>query len=378
MFAKPVSAATPLKLGFLCPYNPYDRLAFSGTASFAAQALEQQPGIDLRILGSHRPPGKFDRLLRRHPTEIKADQLDLDGLDAVVGLVATPLMEDLGRMHPRLPLFHVTDATPAFLRDAYGWAIPPDKDQREKRVAAHASATIYSSQVMARRAPADLELADLLPTVIPFGVNLDDLPQTCPRKPPLNRLKLLFVGLDWVRKGGDVALAAIDQLNASGHFSELTVVGRCPERHRTHPAIVSVGFLNKTKPRSLTQLNALYRDAHLLLLPSRGDCTPMVVAEAMAHGTPVLATDTGGILEQIGGTGAGRTLPPLASPKEWAETILDMTSNPDGYALASDAAFDRSRTVFSWDRWAMGIENVVRESLVGARVGADVTTRKIA
>ena len=160
MFAKPVSAATPLKLGFLCPYNPYDRLAFSGTASFAAQALEQQPGIDLRILGSHRPPGKFDRLLRRHPTEIKADQLDLDGLDAVVGLVATPLMEDLGRMHPRLPLFHVTDATPAFLRDAYGWAIPPDKDQREKRVAAHASATIYSSQVMARRAPADLELAD--------------------------------------------------------------------------------------------------------------------------------------------------------------------------------------------------------------------------
>lgn len=374
MFAKPVSATTPLKVGFLCPYNPYDRLAFSGTASFAAQALEHQPGIDLRILGSHRPPGKFDRLLRRHPTEVEADHLDLEGLDAVVGLVATPLMERLGQTHPQLPLFHVTDATPAFLRDAYGWAIPPEKDLQEKQVAAHASATIYSSEVMARRAAADLDLAGLQPNVIPFGVNLDELPQTCPRKPPLNRLKLLFVGLDWVRKGGDVALAAVDQLNASGHFSELTVVGRCPERHSAHPAIVPVGFLNKTKPRSLAQLNSLYRDAHLLLLPSRGDCTPMVVAEAMAYGTPVLATDTGGIREQIGGTGAGRTLPALASPRDWAETILEMTSDPDGYALASDASFDRSRTIFSWDRWAKGIENLVRENLVEK----NVATRKIA
>ena len=363
MFATPKSVFT-LKLGFLSPHNPYDRMTFSGTSWFAAGALDKHPGIDLRILGPHKAPGRFTHLLRRRPAPVDVGALDLDGLDAVLGLVASPLLDALNQRHPTMPFFHVTDATPAFLRDAYGWAVPQEADALERRVSANAHATIFSSDPIAARAPADLGLPNLQSAVIPFGVNLEDLPRDCPEKPPLDKLRLLFVGIDWARKGGDVALAVLDRLNAAGYPTELTVVGRCPANHRGHPGLIDAGFLNKTRPGDREKLAALYRQAHFLILPSRGDCAPMVVAEAMAHGTPVLATDTGGIDSQIGGGKAGRTLPPMAPPSAWVQTILEMVDNPDLYRWTSDSAFERCNALFSWESWAAAVETEIRDRLM--------------
>lgn len=363
MFPKSVSAQTPLNLGFLTPHNPYDREAFSGTAWYAARALERQTTSETRILGGHVPPSRFARLFGRNAAPIHAADLNVAGLDAVLGLVASPLLDHLRQAHPALPVFHVTDATPAFLRQAYGWATPAAADATETRLVANAHATIYSSNAMARRAPGDLHLANAHPDVLPFGVNLDDLPRQCPEKPPLNTVQLLFVGIDWARKGGDIAVEALKRLIAAGQPATLTIVGACPERHREHPAIHHVGHLSKSNAKDRAQLQALYRAAHLLLLPSRGDCTPMVIPEAMAYGTPVLATDTGGIAEQIGGAGAGRVLPPMTPPDDWATAIQEMTSGSDSYAFRSDAAFDRRQAVFCWDRWADGVDFIIRRTL---------------
>ncbi|CAN0604503.1 unnamed protein product, partial [Ectocarpus sp. 12 AP-2014] len=191
--------------------------------------------------------------------------------------VASHLLEPLLAQGTTIPLVHVTDATPAFLRDAYGWSVPKEADGIEKRLAAGAAATVYSSSVMAKRAAQDLGLPGLQPRAIPFGINLDDSPAQLPQKSPLSELNLLFVGLDWARKGGDIAVAALDRLRAAGVDAHLTVVGRCPEKYKRHSAITVAGFLNKNRPRDAAKLNQLYTQAHLLLLPSRGDCTPMVL-----------------------------------------------------------------------------------------------------
>ncbi len=67
----------------------------------------------------------------------------------------------------------------------------------------------------------------------------------------------------------------------------LTLFGRARDRGR--------GYLDKSRPKHAARLRALYAAAHLFVLPTRADCTPMVLAEAGAHGTPVLVTDTGGV-----------------------------------------------------------------------------------
>lgn len=361
--------AQPLSIGFLSPHNALDRRAFSGSVFFAARALQNEPGLTVRILGEARAPRRFDRVLRRRSGPPAVGSMDLSGLDAVVGMVATPLLDELATQSD-IPILHVTDATPAFLRDSYGWAVPAETDRMETRVAAQADLTIYSSEVMAARAPRDLGLPGLATAVLPFGVNFDQLPARCPEKPPLTRLNLLFVGLDWTRKGGDVAIATLDRLRADGIDAHLIVVGRCPERHRDHPDLTYAGFLDKNRPRDAAKLTRLYEQAHLLLLPSRGDCTPIVVAEAMAHGTPVLATDIGGIPAQIGGGGAGRVLPPYGPPSLWAETIREITGDRDTYAMLSDAAFERAHARFSWTAWAHGIHDIAARLTHGETAGS--------
>lgn len=360
--------ARTLELGFLSPHNSHDRRSFSGTAYFAARALERRTGIRLSILGPHRPPRALDRLLRRARPEVEVDHLNTEGLDAVLGLVASPLLDHLMDRQPRLPVFHVTDATPAFLREAYGWKVPDEADAVESRVAARAARVIYSSHQIADRAARDLGLSDLDAESAPFGVNFDHLPETCPRKPRFDRLNLLFVGLDWVRKGGDIAVATLDMLLARGIDAHLTIVGRCPEAHRSHPHITYAGYLNKNRPRDARRLATLYSKTHVFLLPSRADCTPMVVTEAMAHGTPVLASDTGGIAMQIGGRGTGRVMNPFAAPRDWADAIAEITADRTAYDFMSDAAFERAHRHLSWDNWAASVETTIRAALTPAMV----------
>ena len=345
-FARARSQQRTLRLGFLCPDTPYDRRSFSGSSHFAARALTAHPNVQLTILGHEKP--SFLSRLRPKPA-LDVTTMDVSGLDAVIGLVATPLLVDLMRQHPNLPLVHVTDATPAYLREAYGWQVPSKADADESLVAHHALSTIYSSAEIARRAPGDLGLPRLRPGVVPFGTNLADRPDTPPEKSDLGALKLLFVGTDWERKGGDIAVAALETLRASGRDAELTVIGKLPETLRNRPGIRYAGYLNKNRAGDLAKLIKHYSEAHLLVLPSRADCTPMVVAEAMAYGTPVIATDVGGIGEMVGLGGIGRVMPLYATAQEWSDAIVGLTDNETAYKMLSDACFDRH---FSWDNWA--------------------------
>lgn len=350
-----------LQLGFLSPHNSFDRRAFSGTVFHAARALEARADVSLRVLGKYRPPHWSDRLRRDY--EINAiEALNVSGLDAVVGLVGSPLLDKLSVVHPDLPLFHVTDATPNFLTEVYGWQVPQNAQEIEQRVVRHATATIYSSDVMAARASGDLATPALAPEVLPFGVNLEALPAICPRKPSFETLNLLFVGVDWVRKGGDIAVATLDALAARGQKAHLTVIGRCPEAAAARGDVSYLGYLNKNRPADLKKIIAAYTAAHLLMLPSRADCTPMVVGEALAHGTPVVATDTGGIGSLIG-QGSGVLMPEYASPAAWADEIHALISTPDRYAFTSDTGFERANTRLSWSSWAQGITSLIQTRL---------------
>lgn len=349
-------SGVPFTIGLLCPHDLADRNAFSGTAYFAAEALAAHPGVRVRHIAPP-PRSTLQRLLRLSSRSVTPEPADFAGLDAVVGMVATRLVPYLP---DGLPYVHVTDATPAFLRDTYGWAQPPGAEAAERAAIARAARVVYSSAAMATRAPADLGLDRIDAAVLPFGVNFDTLPEARPEKPPVDAPRLLFVGSDWTRKGGDMALAMLARLRASGADATLTVVGPVPDDLAPRPGLRIAGYLDKNRLTEATRLSQLYAEAHLLVLPTQGDCTPMVIAEAMAHGTPVLVTETGGTAEVIGGGGAGRTLGPGADADDWADAVRDMLSSPTRYEFSSDSAFDRARNALVWSAWARGIVVLAR------------------
>lgn len=361
------AAPLPLRLGLLTPHNTLDRRAFSGTAFHAARALAATPGITLRRIGPHhRRPMFYDRILPREaPAFLPVPQ----DLDMVVGLVASPFLDRLARTSG-LPFLHVTDATPAFLREVYGWSVPESADVCEGCVARAAARAVYSSPYMAERASRELSLPPGQAVAVPFGINLDtpgDLPSG---PPPTNGIELLFVGTDWDRKGGDMAVAALEQLIARGRRARLTVVGRAPDALTRHPHVVTKGFLDKNRPRHRAEMIRLYRQAHVFLLPTRADCTPMVLAEAMAHGTPVVASDIGGVGDLIGDGSAGQALPLAAAPSDWADAIHGLTRSPTIWSFAADAAIERATHRFVWDAWAREIGTIARSVLAERHVKA--------
>lgn len=356
----------PLRVGFLSVHNPYDRNCFSGTAYYMAQALRARDDTDLVIMGPHRPPrtGLAGKIFKRIFGEQKAhfDRLDVAGLDVIIAPVASSLVAKFAEDLP-VPMVLITDATPAFLREFYGYDIPADADATETRALRFAQAAVYSSDYMADRARA--EFADLPEAgvfAIPFGINLDRLPPAPVVKPQPDPLQLLFIGQDWHRKGGDIAIDALDALLERGTDAELTVVGCSDPRADSHPNVTVLGYLNKNDPADNDRLTAALTEAHVFVLPTRADCTPMVIAEANAYACPVLVTNTGGIGSLMNEGTNGAMLPPGATGAEWADAIEAMTYDQTRYRALSQSSHAHCHAKLTWTAWADRITEVLKSA----------------
>jgi glycosyltransferase involved in cell wall biosynthesis len=124
--------------------------------------------------------------------------------------------------------------------------------------------------------------------VLPPGVNLTEW---CPRpdvrsaRSDEGRLRLLFVGGDFARKGGHVLLDVFR--SRFTQLCQLDVVTRDPV---DAPPGVQVHRLEAND----TRLRALYAECDVFVLPTQAECFGMATVEALASGLPVIVSDRGG------------------------------------------------------------------------------------
>jgi glycosyltransferase involved in cell wall biosynthesis len=129
-------------------------------------------------------------------------------------------------------------------------------------------------------------------TVIPPGTMLSNFPEPGARgeRRP-GPVRLLFVGGDFVRKGGDLLLDVFRR-----HLS-----ASC-ELHLVTGADLASGdgvYVHRgVKPHS-PELLHLYADADAFVLPTRGDCLAVVLGEAMASALPIVTTRVGAHAEAV-------------------------------------------------------------------------------
>jgi glycosyltransferase involved in cell wall biosynthesis len=102
---------------------------------------------------------------------------------------------------------------------------------------------------------------------------------------------------------------------------------------------------------SRAELPSLLRSADLLVSVSEYDPVGMVVLEAMACGTPVVATTAGGQEDAIVDGTTGVLVPPHR-PAMLAHRIRQLLTHPMQLAAFGVAAADRARSRYSWDRIA--------------------------
>jgi glycosyltransferase involved in cell wall biosynthesis len=372
-----------LRVGFISLEDPRNRTCFSGTLFYMHRALDALAEIEVVVLGQrlHGQTGTWYRAARfvsRHSKRFRRfmlarsqrryaqavrTELESANFDFLVAPVASGVIARLSQPLP--PLLFVTDATPGFLREGYRRSPSRDHVEDERATVSIADRVVYSSDFMAARARTEFaELLDNDPRrvcVVPFGLNMDDAPEAPPHKHLDAELRLIFVGADWPRKGGDIALEALKHLRQSGVNAHLWVIGSSPIEALHEPGVTVIPYLNKILEADRKRYFELLSAGHFLLLPTQADCTPMVIAEANAFGMPALTTNVGGIPTLVQDGENGFLLPPSATGEAYAAIIRDLFEDTEKYVALSA----QSRLTFSkklnWAAWADEILALGRE-----------------
>ena len=125
-------------------------------------------------------------------------------------------------------------------------------------------------------------------------------------------------------------------------------------------AVAAVPFIDRTV------LASLYRRAALVLLPSEREGFGLPIVEAMACGTPVVASDIPA-LREVGGTAVSYC--PVGAVARWvaclSELLEERRTDPDRWERRRQAALARA-SGFSWRAYAAGMAGLYREVLTHA------------
>jgi glycosyltransferase involved in cell wall biosynthesis len=118
---------------------------------------------------------------------------------------------------------------------------------------------------------------------------------------------ILFLGRDFLRKGGDLMLRAFGRIDSPD--CRMIYVGKADERaKKTMAGDRRIAYHERATARVLAEEIWPYVD--VLALPTRADAFAMTVAEAMSRGIPVVATGIPPIAEVVEDGESGFLFPP--------------------------------------------------------------------
>jgi len=205
--------------------------------------------------------------------------------------------------------------------------------------------------------------------VIPVGVDGTIFNRSENEGQPLPN-QVLFVGAIRPVKGVDILLRAMRLLVDSGRNVTLVLVGesyfknyqREYDRLRQMAEELQLGsrvnFVGKRRPPELVRS---IQESAVLVLPSRAESFGMVLVEAMACGTPVVATRCGGP-EDIVTKEVGILVPP-EDAQALAEGIAQVLDRRSDYDPAKSRAYALER--FSLESVGQRLQGLYAEALSG-------------
>ena len=194
--------------------------------------------------------------------------------------------------------------------------------------------------------------------IIPNGV---DLRAALDGPKPLNsELRLLFLGRAEERKGLPVLLRAFEALRGADVPARLTVAGATHEE--VAPYLMDEDGIEILGGVTEAQKWQLLHQADVLCAPSLGgESFGMVLTEAFASGTPVVASDIAGYREVVR-AGIDGVLVPPANPVELAETLHSLAFDPVHRLQMSSAARERAGR-FAWPHVASEVERAYEDAI---------------
>lgn len=373
------------RIAILSSLDTSSRRAFSGTPYYMAQALDKHCGSVVHLgparswieaageMGNRFARRLFGRgialdhsqALARDYARIFAKRLRDEGpFDLIFAPAAST---QIALLETDIPIIYASDATFELMRDYHqdfsdiSEAYAAKGNEIERRAIHKAAAVTYPSRWAACSAISDYGASPERVEVIPWGANMDYIPKADSlwRAKDLTKCSLLFLGVNWERKGGPIAYEATEILRRRGVDASLTVCGTTPPSTFAAPWLHVIPLLNKQNPAEERELSRLLLQANFLILPTRNDCYGIAFCEASAHGTPSIATATGGVGGAVAENRSGCLLPLEAGPDAYAETIHNLWLDKVRYHQLVTSCRDHYENAVNWDQWGTAMREIV-------------------
>lgn len=365
-----------MRIAMVSLRNPRNIRHWSGTLYFMAEQLRMR-GHELRIVGPlHTPLEVITKAFFKLANPVRSKHFDASKSPLVVRSQAKLAMRQVdderfdfllcpsciaaGYLDTKIPVVTWEDNAFAGIVGYY-----PGKWMRydevtlangqylQQRSLDRAALSVFTSEWAAQSAIENYKVDEQKVRVIPFGANLESPPRAgdvsaaLQRRIQTNECRLLFIGVEWLRKGGDLLLETAVLLHERGVKVSVDIVGCSPPG--AVPSYVRLhGFVSKASEAGRVTIRQLFLDSHFLFVPSVAECYGLVFAEASAYGVPSLSCETGGIPTVVLNGENGWLLPLGAPAAAYADTIMASLVDVGGYTAMSQRARALYEERFNW------------------------------
>lgn len=266
----------------------------------------------------------------------------------------------IAQVNTNLPLVLWTDALLGSLVDFYPYLTNLCGETRrhlqdlEQSALDRCALVILTSEWAVQSAQSLYRIPNAKLRIIPRGASRDrdrttaEVSALIQARPP-RPCRLLFVGVQWERKGGPMALEVAKTLNQNGLPTELWIVGCQPQGVDTLTDFVKVyGFIDRATAAGEARFDQLLGEAHFLILPTQADTFGVAISEASAAGVPAVASAVGGIPTVLQAGINGKAFDLHASAADYAAFIADWMEDYARYPTLAQSAWDTFRQRLSW------------------------------
>jgi len=172
------------------------------------------------------------------------------------------------------------------------------------------------------------------------GSNTSENKKT-PDKKPYRSKSILFVGIDWERKGGPELVEAFKLVLKEHPDAKLTIVGCSPE--------INVPNCNVVGRISLDEISRYYENASVFCLPTKSDPFPSVLVEALMHKLPVVSTNIEAIPDIILDGENGYLREP-DDVEQLAQVLIDLIDDPKKCEEFGERGYQLAKERYTWDK----------------------------
>lgn len=338
-----------LRIAFLSSFDPMNKRAMSGVSYFFLKILKQHfKTVD--IIG----PAKTRKLLNGYLSRalrllFRRKRYNLDHsllmayfykrefkrllknkhYDCIFALRAST---EIALLQTDAPLVYYSDATFSLLYNYYTWfsgftgLSVAEGNKIEQKALNKSRLRLFASEWAMHSAIKDYGCKPETCFEMPFPANIEEAPliEMIDKSAQSEVCNLLFLGVEWERKGGQIAYDAYLSLKARGVKCTLTICGCVPPEttdYTSDAEVTVIPYLNKNDEAQYSQFEQLMYNSHFLILPTRAECYGIVFAEASAFAVPSLATNTGGVGAVVKDGINGCKFPPEAGGRAYADFI---------------------------------------------------------